>query len=284
MRGAEKKWRKLRIFSFLILLVFAVIFIIPLIWILISAFKVDMEINQAGGFLFFPKTWTLRNFAEILSPGNKQLPVYNWFINSIVISGSHTILAIIIYGMSAYAYAKMQFKGKNLIFLSMLFLSSFPAITNIIPMYKLMLEFKWLNTPLALIVPGLAGMFNIFLIRQFLYGIPDSIIESAKIDGANEWRIFFKMIVPLARPVLIAVGLFTFTGNWNDFMWPSIAINNLDRLPLTAGLQLAKGVYGVQVARISTVAVIAITPMIILYIFTQKYFIHSISLTAGIKG
>jgi len=284
MKKAKIVWRKVPIISFIILFVFTIIFIIPLIWIFLSSFKVDMEINQAGGFLFFPKTWTLRNFAEVLNPNNKQLPVYNWFINSIFISGSHTILAVIIYGMSAYAYAKMQFKGRDIIFLTMLFLSSFPAVTNIIPLYKVMLNLKWLNTPLALIVPGLAGVFNIFLIRQFLYGIPDSIIESAKIDGANDLRIFFRIIIPLARPILIAVGLFCFTGNWNDFIWPSIAINNLDRLPLTAGLQLVKGVYGVQVARISTVAVVAIAPMIVLYAFAQKYFINSISLTAGLKG
>lgn len=185
--------------------------------------------------------------------------------------------------MSAYAYAKMKFKGRDLIFFSMLFLSSFPAVVNIIPMYKLMLNFNWLNTPLALIVPGLAGMFNIFLIRQFLYGIPDSLLEAARIDGAKDFGIFFRIVIPLAKPILIAVGLFSFTGSWNDFLWPSIAINNLDRLPLTAGLQLAKGVYGVQVARMSTVAIVAIIPMIILYLFTQKYFINGISLTSGIK-
>ncbi len=275
--------KKGQVFAFLFLIIFAVIFIIPLIWIFLSAFKVDMEINKAGGFLFFPKTWTLNNFKEILNPANKQLPVYNWFINSIIISGSHTILAVLIYTMSAYAYAKMKFKGRDLIFFSMLFLSSFPAVVNIIPMYKLMLNFNWLNTPLALIVPGLAGMFNIFLIRQFLYGIPDSLLEAARIDGAKDFGIFFRIVIPLAKPILIAVGLFSFTGSWNDFLWPSIAINNLDRLPLTAGLQLAKGVYGVQVARMSTVAIVAIIPMIILYLFTQKYFINGISLTSGIK-
>ncbi len=270
--------------AFIFLTFLAIIWIIPFLWIFLSSFKVEMEINQAGGFMYFPKTWTLENYKELLDPNNKQLPIYRWFINSFFISGIHTILSVIIYSMSAYAYAKLQFKGRDTIFLVLMGLSVFPAIINIIPLYKLCLVLGWLNGPLALIVPGLAGMFNIFLIRQFLYGIPDSLLEVARIDGASEWTIYFKVILPLAKPVLIAVALFSFTGNWNDFLWPSIAINNIDRLTLTAGLQLAKGAYGVKVAHMSTVAVIAIIPMAILYLFTQKYFIHGISLSSGIKG
>jgi len=165
-----------------------------------------------------------------------------------------------------------------------MFLSSFPAITNIIPLYKMMHTFHWLNKLIALIVPGLAGVTNIFLIRQFMMAIPDVILESARIDGAGEFTIFRKIVLPNCRSILIAVGLFTFTGSWNDFLWPSIAINNLDRLTLTAGLQLAKGVYTNKVPQMSAIATIAIVPMIILYLFTQKYFVKGISLSSGVKG
>ncbi len=270
--------------AFGVLFLLAVITLVPLLWIVISSFKVDAEINQAGGFMYLPNTWTLKNYKEILSFSNKQLPVYNWFLNSFVVSGTQTVIAVTIYSMSAYAYAKLKFKGKDVIFLGIMFLSSFPAITNVIPLYKIMYTFGWLNGHLALIVPGLAGVLNIFLIRQFMYAIPDVILESAKIDGAGEWRIFRKIVLPSCKPILIAVGLFTFTGSWNDFLWPSIAINNIDRLTLTAGLQLAKGVYGNQVARMCTIATIAIIPMVILYLFTQKYFVKGISLSSGVKG
>ncbi len=270
--------------AFGVLFILAVITLVPLIWIVISSFKLDSEINQAGGFMYLPNTWTLKNYKDILSFNNKQLPVYNWFLNSFVVSGSQTVLAVTIYSMSAYAYAKLRFKGKDVIFLGIMFLSSFPAITNVIPLYKIMHTFGWLNGHLALIVPGLAGVLNIFLIRQFMYAIPDVILESARIDGAAEWRIFSRIVIPSCKPILIAVGLFTFTGSWNDFLWPSIAINNIDRLTLTAGLQLAKGVYGNQVARMCTVATIAIIPMVILYLFTQKYFVKGISLSSGVKG
>lgn len=282
-RNTRKLDRPIRITSFVCLLLFAIIFLIPLVWTFFSSFKVDMEVNQAGGFLILPKTWTLGNYIEILTPGNKQLPVYNWFFNSFIVSGSHTILAVTIFTMSAYAYAKLQFKGKNVIFLTMLFMSTFPQIANIIPLYKLMLTLGWLNTPLALIVPGLSGVMNIFLIRQFLYGIPNSILESARIDGASEFSVFTKFVIPMSRPILIVVGLFTFTANWNDFLWPSVAINNIDRLTLTPGLQLAKGVYTIQIGRLSAMTMIAIIPMIILYLFTQKYFVNGISLQSGVK-
>jgi multiple sugar transport system permease protein len=276
--------KRIRIIAFVLLFILAVIMLIPMLWIFISSFKVESEVIQAGGFMFFPKTWTLNNFAEILSFNNKQLPVYYWFMNSFIVSGVHTFLAVLLYSLSAYAYAKLKFKGRDIIFISMMFLSSFPAITNIIPMYKIMHNLHWLNHLVSLIIPGLAGVYNIFLIRQFIIGIPDSLLESARIDGANEFFIYRSIIVPCCKPILIAVGLFTFTGSWNDFLWPSIAINNLDRLTLTAGLQLAKGVYGNKIAQMSAIATIAIIPMIILYFFTQKYFVKGINISSGVKG
>lgn len=275
----RKQW-----IAFGLLFVLAVITLIPVLWIIISSFKVETEVIQAGGFLFFPHTWTLENFAEILSFHNKQLPVYYWFLNSFIVSGIQTLLAVFLFSLSAYAYAKLHFKGRDFIFIAMMFLSSFPAITNIIPMYRIMHNLHWLNHLVSLIVPGLAGVYNIFLIRQFMIGIPDSLLESARIDGAGEFYIYRKIIVPCCKPILIAVGLFCFTGSWNDFLWPSIAINNIDRLTLTAGLQLAKGVYGNKIAQMSAIATIAIIPMIILYGFTQKYFVKGINISSGVKG
>jgi multiple sugar transport system permease protein len=275
-----------RFAAFLYLFIVAVIFLVPLLWTFVTAFKIDQEVYQAGGFLLLPKTWTVRNFSAILNPFTQNLPIYRWFGNSMFVSLSHAFLSVIIYSMSAYAYAKLKFKGRDFIFILLLFLASFPAIVNIIPLYKLMLIFKWLNRPAALIIPGLAGMFNIFLIRQFMYGIPDSLMESARIDGSGEWRIFQAIVLPLLKPILTAVALFCFIGSWNDFLWPSVAMNHIERLTLTAGLQLVKGgMAGVDtMSKKSAIAVVAIFPMIILYFFTQKYFINGISVSSGVKG
>jgi multiple sugar transport system permease protein len=186
--------------------------------------------------------------------------------------------------MSAYAYSKLHFKGRDILFLSILFISSFPGITNIVPLYKIMVVFNWVNTPMALIFPGLAGVFNIFLVKQFMVGIPDSMIEAAKIDGAGEIRVFISLMLPMVKPILMVIGIFSFTWSWNDFLWPSIIMNNIKKLTLTAGLQLARGTYETYISKISAISVIAIVPMIILYCCAEKFFIRGISVSAGIKG
>jgi multiple sugar transport system permease protein len=282
----KPKTKPPEIIAFIFLFIVAFIFLIPLFWIFVSAFKVDREVNQAGGFMLLPKTWTLVNFKTILDPTRQNLPIYRWFGNSLFISITHAVAAVTIYSMSAYAYAKLKFKGRDIIFITLLFLASFPSIVNIIPLYKLMLGFGWLNRAPALIVPGLAGVFNIFLIRQFMYSLPDSDLASARIDGAGEGRIFINIILPLIKPILTAVALFCFIGNWNDFLWPSIAMNNIEHLTLTTGLQLVRGgMAGVDtMSKLSSVCLVAIIPMIVLYLFTQRYFINGISVSSGVKG
>jgi len=283
--GAHSKIEVIqRIIIFLLLVFLAFIFLVPLMWVLVSAFKVDMEVHQAGGFMIFPQTWTLDNILALIDPNNTQFPIVRWYINSAIVSISHTILAVIVFSLSAFAYAKLKFKGKNVIFFFMLFMSSFPPVANIISQYRVVLELGWINSHLALIIPGLAGVFNIFLIRQFMYGVPNELLESAKIDGAGEFRIFAQIALPLCKPILIVVGLFSFTGVWNDFLWPSIAIKDIDLLTLTPGLQLTMGQFASEVGNLSSVALIAIVPMVVLFLCTQRYFVKGVSISSGIKG
>jgi multiple sugar transport system permease protein len=145
-------------------------------------------------------------------------------------------------------------------------------------------QLGWVNNLLAVIVPGAAGVFNIFLVRQFVLGIPKTFDESARIDGANEFQIYYLIILPLIRPVLTVVALFSFTGSWNDFLWPSIVLNDIDKLPITPGLQLLQGQY-LTYPEIGTAgALIALVPTFLLYLFAQKYFMQSMSLSSGVKG
>jgi multiple sugar transport system permease protein len=186
--------------------------------------------------------------------------------------------------MSAFAYSKLRFKGRDTLFLVVLFASSFPAIMNIVPLYKIMQILGWINTPWALIVPGLVGTFNIFLMKQFMIGIPDSILEACKIEGAGDILVFFRMVIPLSAPILLVVGIFSFTWIWNDFLWPSIIINDVNRLTLTAGLKLARGTYETYVSKISAISVVSIAPMILLYGIAEKWLIRGVSISAGVKG
>jgi multiple sugar transport system permease protein len=270
--------------AFVFLLILAIIYVIPILWAFVSSFKDEGELFQAGGFMVLPKTWTIKNFSNVLNPRNVQTPVYRWFLNSAFASISFSILSIIIVSMSAYAFSKLHFRGRDILFLSILFISSFPGIVNIVPIYKIMLIFNWANKPWALIFPGLAGVFNIFLVKQFMVVIPDSMIEAAKIDGAGEIRIYSHLVLPLTKPILTVIGIFSFTGNWNDFLWPSIIMKDIKNLTLTAGLQLARGTYESHVSMISAISVIAIIPMIVLYCCAEKLFVRGVSVSAGVKG
>jgi len=234
------------------------------------------------GYRFTPIEWVMDNYKEILQ--SNTAPVFKWFQNSLFISTTHTILMLAISSLAAFAFARLEFKGRDRIFWFLMGTMMFPGIVNLIPTFKIVHIFKWINTPWAVIVPGLGGVFNIYLIRQFLLGIPKQLDEAAYIDGASSLQIFFKLILPLSRPVLTVVALFSFTGSWNDFLWPSIVMNDIEKMPLTPGLKLLQGAFAAQLGPLSAGAVIAIIPPIILYLFAQKYFLKGINLSAGIKG
>lgn len=268
--------------SLLFLLVMAFIWIVPLWYTLFSTFKSEADI-QSNAFTILPIHWVIGNYQDVLF-SNTSAPVAKWFMNSLIISISQTILVLVLVSLAGYGYARMKFKGRDAIFLFLMATMMFPAVVNLIPLYKIVDTLGWVNTYFAAIVPGAAGVFNIFLVRQFMLGIPKDFDESARVDGASDFQIFIKLILPLIRPVLTVVALFTFTGAWNDFLWPSIVFNDVEMMPITPGLQLLQGMYALEVAHSLTGALIAIVPTFILYLFTQKYFMESLSLSSGIKG
>lgn len=268
--------------AFIFLVIMGLVWIAPIIWTLLSSFKSNAEIATVG-YRFLPIEWTFKNYIEVFT-NTQNAPIYRWFLNSLLISGSQTIFVLIVASMSAYAYARLQFKGKETIFWILMATVMFPGIINLVPMYKICDVLGWVDNPLALIIPGIGGVYNIFLIRQFLTGIPRDFDEAAFIDGAGEWTIYTKIILPLARPVLTVVGLFTFTASWNDFLFPSIIFNNVDKMPLTPGLRLLQGVYEQKLAHTLASAILAMVPTFLIYLGAQKYFLEGLVLTSGIKG
>ncbi|PAE17723.1 ABC transporter permease [Virgibacillus sp. 7505] len=273
---------KTKIIAFIFLLVMAVLWVFPLIWAVFTSFKSEAEITNAA-VSFLPIHWTVSNYSELLF-NNASTPVMKWFLNSLIIAVGHTLLVLVVVSLAAYGYTRLQFKGRDLLFGMLLASMMFPAVVNLIPLYSIVDSIGWVNNSLAVIVPGAAGVFNIFLVRQFVLGIPKTFDESAKIDGASEFQIFYLIILPLIRPVLTVVALFSFTGAWNDFLWPSIVLNDIDKLPITPGLQLLQGQYmtypGIGIAG----ALIALVPTFLLYLFAQRYFMQSMSLSSGVKG
>lgn len=276
----HKVERRGKTIAFILLFIVALIWVIPLIWGLLTSFKSQAEINRLG-FSFLPKNWTLGNYKVLMN--NDSAPVFAWFRNSLIISLASTVLNVVVVAFASYGYTRLHFRGRNLLFTFLLTSMMFPGIVNLIPMYKIVDILGWTNNFLALIVPGAAGVFNVFLVRQFMMGIPKELDESALMDGANEFQIFRYVIFPLAKPVLTVVALFSFTASWNDFLWPSVVMSSVDKMPITPGLQLLQGQYTVDPGIATAGAIFALIPTFLLYIFAQKYFLQSMALDSGIK-
>lgn len=262
----------------LILIIWLLISVIPFLWMLSTSFKGPGEI-----FLFppkwIPKNPTLKNYKDLFQQMNFGRP----FLNSIIVSLSTTFLSVLLATMAGYGFAKFNFKNKNVLFLIILGTVMVPGQITMIPVFLLLTKLNLLNTYWGLILPALANAFNIFFMRQFISGIPDELIEAAKMDGANEGWIFFKVILPLSKPAMAAITIFTFTGSWNNFLWPLIIATDESMYTLPVAISVLGGQYTENIAMQMAGSVIVILPLIIVFLFTQKYFIKGITFT-GLKG
>lgn len=263
----------------------AVIAILPLLWILSTSFKSESEIIT-GGFHLLPKKFTLDTYNSILFDKTyaSQVPVFRWFLNSLLVSSIHTVLMLLISSMSAYAYARMEFKGKKIMFYVLLSTMMVPQSVIIAPLYNIMVKLGWVNTYMSMIFPGLSSVFAVFLMRQFMLGIPKEYDEAANIDGAGRFQIFIKVILPLMKPSVVVTGLFVFLNNWNDFLWPTIITSSVNMRTLPAGLRVMQGFLTTQYGKIAVASVISALPVFVIYLFAQKYFQKGLSLSSGVKG
>ncbi|MFD1848603.1 carbohydrate ABC transporter permease [Oceanobacillus bengalensis] len=270
--------------SYLFLIVVSAIWVIPLIFGLATSFRSQTEVVTAG-FRLLPINWVVENYVTIFSD-TSSAPILRWIGNSLFIAISHTILVVIVISITAYGYSRMKFKGRDVMFFTLLAISFFPSVVNLIPSYKIIDMLGWVNTPWAMIVPGLAGMGNIFLVRQFMKNIPRELDESARVDGASDFQIYSRIILPAIKPILIVCGLFSFVGSWNDFLWPVIVYTDVEKMPVTAGLLLLQDIYGNyrMIGQLMGSAILAIIPTMLLFVFAQKYFVQSLDLNSGIKG
>jgi len=262
----------------LILIIWLLISVIPFAWMLSTSFKGPGEI-----FIFpprwIPKNPTLKNYKDLFQQMNFGRP----FLNSVVVSLSTTFLSVLLATMAGYGFAKFNFKNKNTLFLLVLGTVMVPGQITMIPVFLLLTKLSLLNTYWGLILPAIANAFNIFFMRQFISGIPDELIEAAKMDGANEGWIFFKVIIPLSKPAMAAITIFTFTGSWNNFLWPLIIATDESMYTLPVAVSVLGGQYTENIAMQMAGSVIVILPLIIVFLFTQKYFIKGITFT-GLKG
>lgn len=262
----------------LVLIIASIFFIIPFIWLVSTSLK---PITQIYSFPpeWIPKEFRFQNYLEAMS----YIPFFTYLKNTAVITILSTIGAVISCPLVAYSFAKLRWKGRNTLFIITIAVMMIPGQVTMIPLFLLFNKIGWVGTPLPLIVPSFFGVpFYIFLLRQFFLGLPDTLRDSAKIDGASELRIYLQIMIPLAKPALLAVGLFQFMASWTDFLGPLIYLSDEKQYTLSLGLQQFQNQMGTEWGMMMAVATMMTIPIIIMFFFMQKTFIQGITFS-GIK-
>jgi multiple sugar transport system permease protein len=267
-----------KIFTCIVLTLAAAALVFPFIWMLSGAFKDALEAVKMPPSLL-PSKFNFDNFAEI----KKYFPIDRFLLNSIIVAVTTTFLQLLFCLMAAFVFAKISFKGKNLLFLMILITLMIPEQVIMAPLFIIFSNLSLTDTYLGLILPGTFSAFGIFMLRQHIMTIPDTMIEAAVIDGASYYKVFAKIIFPLTTSTLAALGIFAFMNTWNSFLWPLIVISNKNLMTLPLGLSKLTGRWSTEWNILMAGNVVSFLPIFIVYLFAQKYFIKGITLT-GIKG
>jgi multiple sugar transport system permease protein len=260
------------------LLLLTVLFVSPLVFMVTSSFKTNFEAAQPT---WIPKEPTTEGYNFIINAA--QTPVLRWFLNSLLAAVGQTLLILITASMAAYALARMEFPGKRLLTGLIIATIFIPPIVLLIPNYVIVAELGWLDSLTAVVVPGAAGAFGVFFLRQFFVSLPRELEEAAVLDGANRFQIFTRVILPLSKPALATLALLSFLVNWNDFLWPLYVLFSPERLTLQPGLSTLQSAFSTDYATIMVGGVIASVPVLILFVFAQRFIIEGVS-RSGLKG
>ena len=260
----------------LFLCITALTMLIPFLWMVLASFKHLQDIEQLNPF---PRVWHPENYLNVF----RQIQFARYYFNSIFVAAWVTFLTCVTSAMAAYAFARLRWIGRDVVFRLYLATLMIPGVVTMIPNYTLMVKLHMLDSYLGLIVPAAFSAFGTFLLRQFMLTIPPALDEAAAIDGASSWRIFWDVILPLARPGLITLAIFSFMGNYGSFYWPLILIKSEYLRTLPIGMLYFDSIYGRQTNLIMAASVMNIIPLVILFVVSQKHLIRGIQLGA-VKG
>lgn len=260
-----------RILVHVFLIITALITLIPFWWMISAAFSPEGQTSVYPP-RFWPAEWTLLQFQSLFS----RLNVTRNFLNSLLLSISVTFISLFLNSMAGYAFAKYRFAGKDRLFKFLLSSMIIPAQVTMLPLFLMLKSMGLINTYMAIIIPGLANIFGIFLVRQYALSIPDSLIEAARMDGATDFQIYRKVILPLCLPILITLSIFTFMGTWNDFLWPLIALTDNDMYTLPVALANLMGEHTKDTELMMAGSLITIIPVILVFVVLQRYYIRGI--------
>lgn len=265
-----------RVNGWLLTVILAIAFVIcafPLYYMIVAATLRGPEI-----FEWPPRLWFGDNLVANWESLQATIGIGRAMGNSLFVALTHTVLALLFSVMAGYAFAKFEFRGKNLIFLALLATMVLPGEVTLVPMFRLMADIGWLNTYQVLIVPGLAVPFGIFFMRQAMQSVPNELLDAARVDGAGEFRIFFRVVVPLMGPSMAALAIFLFMGEWNSFIWPLVAMRTEDMftLPVSLSALQAQQAYTVDYGQLFLAITIASLPMMLIFLLLQRYFVSGI--------
>lgn len=270
-----------RFLFYVVVVLLAAVFVVPLLWMVITSFKAYASAQQS------PPTWlpdpvSTYGYEQLFQPGS-QNPVLRWFLNSMLAATLHAALVLVTASTAAYALARMRFRGRGMMFALIVATLFVPPATLIIPNFLVADTIGWLDTLTAVVVPGAASAFGVFFLRQFFLSLPRELEEAAVLDGANQWQVFLRVVLPLSKPALATLTVLSFLSNWNDFLWPVYVLFSADRLTLPAGLGLLQGAYIADYPVIMAGAVLASVPALLLFVLAQRYVIEGVS-RSGLKG
>ncbi len=260
-----------------VLLFVALFVLLPIIWLFVSSFKTDADVISWPP-AFWPKKWVMTQYEYVVS----VIPVMNMLKNTVVFAGCVTGISLLIDSLAAYAFARMHFKGKNTIFGIILMTMMVPFQVIMIPLYMEEYLTGILNTYVGLVLPRIASAYGIYLLSSFFMGIPKSLEEAARIDGMTDINIYAQIIVPLSKPAFVSLGIYHFMNNWNDLLYPMMLTSSVEMRTLSAGLAILVGNHSIKYGPTLAATVISITPLLILFLSGQKFFMEGIA-TTGVK-
>lgn len=266
----QAKTRLFDIFFNLLVLLGALLVLIPLLWAFLGSFKPTRDVFQ----LSLPTQWLTENYITALRAGNWG----RYFINSAIMAGGIAILQTFFGAMAGYSLAKFSFFGKKIIFAIVIGTLTLSQEVVFLPLFKIVSFFNWIDTYKGMIIPLMVAPFGIFLMRQYIIGINDSLFEVARIDGASEPRIFFQLVLPLSKPVLLVVFILAFTAFYNDLLWPLIVVRAESMFTVSLALQQFRGAYYYRPELVLAITMLVIAPITLLFLFFQKFFLKGVSL------
>lgn len=265
-------------FLHVLLTVFSLSLVLPFVWMVLTGFK---TLDEVGLENWIPAQFIWNNYADVFATAGIQFG--RWYWNSIYVAAFVTLLQVFTSSLAAFSFARLQWTGRDKVFLLYLGTMMLPWLVMMVPNYQLMIKLGLVDTYAGLIIPASFSAFGTFLLRQFMLGIPSSLDEAAEIDGASKWQLYWDVILPLARPGLITLSIFTFIGNYHSFFWPLVMMKSVHRYTLPVGLMFFDSSQGQQTNLLMAAITMSVVPMIVLFVVLQKHLIKGIQLGA-VKG